>query len=1258
MRKTYALTRRAVTVLSAVALLAVLFLTAIGTVAQQPEGSGNLLTADGLAGGSQSVTAYKLTGVDCSDLWDMTFGASTYANATVGTVGYMDGVVANLVDGKTDNVYTASTQYVRYDYDYAAASAMNRRLALLVNIGAKKDITSIRIDMAQQWKNNALQDNAVYDCSIYAGNTADVAELIKADNFVTNYTATAKMRAAEMALPNATGVQYVLIVFNKISSDAGATGSVTEGTYGDAHLPATYAGQGSGSDHGSLRLAELTVKGVDYVEPLTRPTTNLLTSEKLPVGTQSVMPLKLTGVDYSDLWDMTFTASTYANATVGNIGYTDGAVDNLVDGKINDVYTASTKYVKYDYAYAASAAIGRRLAVLIDLGSQADLNAVWIDMAQQWKNNALQDNAVYDCSVYVGNTNEVPALLSAERFVTNYTATEKTRAAAIPLMGVTDVRYILIVFNKLSADPGATGSATEGTYGDNHLPATYAGQGSGSDYGSLLLAEITVDGTLKTEPTPPPAQRDNILTETALTSGIQNIFAYKYAINGAALWDVDFTSYNYGEAVPLTQNRWPAIGTKPLPTLADGDYNGNVQAEFGEINNHANIVNRRLALLVDLGGRYDIDGIKLRAPALQQHAFYDYTVFAGTIDDATELATDKYRVGQYTSTVQTSVAALDFNTAKNVQYVLIIFNKLSTDPGSAGSPTDGMYGSDTCATSYADGTVKLSELEIFGTENDEYMFRRYVDADTGVTVTMLGVKGSAVIDSFELVKKNLTAAQRSVIQNRDGRIPVDGLYHLAFKDDQGQEITDLSGWDCTVTLPLTNGSEYLYMLNDKQAPIRAAATVDYQKELMTYTLADGEAQADFILASVVCNGTLPKNLLSLDAIESGEQSIVSYNVENPNLKVWDNTYPYRYGKILPRESSDGPTATAKALVDGNLKAKTHQYGFGAKGLNGMDDRASLEAVLSRRLSLFVDLGKRCTLSSVDLVMSKADNAKFSVYDCSVYAGLESDPAELLKSANLVGRFETKIYGGDVHIKLPNVTNVKYVMIVFNKTSGDPGNANTFSAGMYGNNYLRGEAWCNGAANLSELIIGGTPLSADCDTFTDEESGITVDMVSYSKTSRITSMKVTKTPLTDGQKRIIEEEEGLIAPNGLYHILFYDADGNPVLDMKDREFTISFPVETGDEAVYVLNEFMLPTFLGTVFDLQNNRLYYECTENDFYFDFIWATSGEAMDVPQDVTPASGGVSPWIVVAIAAGACVVVAGVVVLILLKVRKPKKTN
>ena len=461
------------------------------------ETSTNILTTDGITGGTQSITAYRLSGVDCSDLWNMTFDANTYANATIASSSlYIDGVVENLVDGKINDVYNANTQYVKYDYDYAPTSAVAlQRRALLVNLGGTYNLDAVQIYMGQQYQ-NGLKDHAVYDCSVYAGNTAVVTDLLQATNFVTNYTSSVYTREANIALTGTKNVQYVLIVFNKISNDVGCTNTALSVT-----------------TFGSLRLGEIAVSGTPYVAP-----SKLLTTEGLTAGSQSVTAYRLSGVDCSDLWDMTFTDSTYASASASVISSTiiDGTAMHLVDGTPNG-YTTATGRVKFDYAGTESTALLRR-ALLVDLGGYYTLDAVRIDMAKQWvaSLSALIDHAVYDCSVYAGNTATMTDLLQATNFVTNYTTTEKSRVAEISLAGTENVRYVAIVFNKLSGDPGAKGSSNEYQYGENALPASYDAQPW--DTASLHISEITLNGWVGEEPEVPDEPEPDEPDEPELTA--------------------------------------------------------------------------------------------------------------------------------------------------------------------------------------------------------------------------------------------------------------------------------------------------------------------------------------------------------------------------------------------------------------------------------------------------------------------------------------------------------------------------------------------------------------------------------------------------------------------------------------------------------------------------------------------------------------------------------------------------------------------
>ncbi len=481
MKKIKFQSKKSLAILSVVTLMLAM-VCALG-VSAGTETSANILTTDGITGGTQSITAYRLSGVDCSDLWKMTFDANTYANATIASGSlYMEGVVENLVDGRINNVYDANTKYVKYDYDYKPtdAAALQRR-ALLINLGGAYALDSVQIHMAQQYQNGGLRDHAVYDCSVYAGNTAVVTDLLQATNFVTNYTSSVYTREANIALTGIKNVQYVLIVFNKISNDVGCDNTDVVA-----------------SSYGSLRLGEIAVSGTPYVAP-----SKLLTTEGLTDGSQSVTAYRLSGVDCSDLWDMTFTDSTYASASASVISSTiiDGTAMQLVDGTPNG-YTTATGRVKFDFADKESTALLRR-ALLVDLGDYYTLDSVRIDMAKQWISSlsALIDHAVYDCSVYAGNTATMTDLLQATNFVTNYTTTEKSRVAEISLAGTENVRYVAIVFNKLSGDPGASGSSNEYEYGEKALPASYGAQPW--DAATLHISEITLNGWVGEEPEVP-----------------------------------------------------------------------------------------------------------------------------------------------------------------------------------------------------------------------------------------------------------------------------------------------------------------------------------------------------------------------------------------------------------------------------------------------------------------------------------------------------------------------------------------------------------------------------------------------------------------------------------------------------------------------------------------------------------------------------------------------------------------------------------
>jgi len=261
-----------------------------------------------------------------------------------------------------------------------------------------------------------------------------------------------------------------------------------------------------------------------------------------------------------------------------------------------------------------------------------------------------------------------------------------------------------------------------------------------------------------------------------------------------------------------------------------------------------------------------------------------------------------------------------------------------------------------------------------------------------------------------------------------------------------------------------------------------------------------------------------------------------------------------------------------------------------------------------RKGILFDLGDFYDLSEFELEIPAFDGRY--VYDYSVYAGMVPDSSIL---NNLIGHG-----GSDEPIltsKLNSNKSVRYVLVTFNKLGTDPGNLNddgtrSLASSVDRTGALPGCTWADSGVYIYEISLYGTKGidTTETLTYTDKESGVEVKVVTYDNPVSIKKIAVLRNKIVDIYNGILLLEN-LYPIGDSYRIEFYDENGNVVTDMKGRQFTVSFPMEYGDEVVYRINEDGSIEKMNLAIDMDTAMLVYASSPDEIVYDFIVASYTE-------------------------------------------------
>jgi hypothetical protein len=316
-------------------------------------------------------------------------------------------------------------------------------------------------------------------------------------------------------------------------------------------------------------------------------------------------------------------------------------------------------------------------------------------------------------------------------------------------------------------------------------------------------------------------------------------------------------------------------------------------------------------------------------------------------------------------------------------------------------------------------------------------------------------------------------------------------------------------------------------------------------------------------------------------------------LDNQNVKLvriehpmdWSATKPLTYDPVTMRIMNlSGNEARAKTVwTDGDLAEPSPSLEI---------DNTSQQ--FNMRIGVLYDLGGFYEPSSIDICSTEAIvKAGRSNISISVYGGAFEDSSIL---ENRIG------YGGSKDkainsISLSSKVSVRYILIMFEKMGSDSwctdkcvGKDHTKDCTPVpgADRYVQ---WSNGAIYVTEIRMFGNEAEDPTTTkeYEDTSTGITISVISNGVTP-IDEIKITKNELTDLQKADVRSYD-LFAPNGLYHVEFFDVDGKRITDMNNRTITISIPLVYGDEVFAYYSEDEGVIVVDAEIDMDTNSMSY-------------------------------------------------------------------
>jgi len=1190
---------------------------------------------------------------------------------------------------------------------------LGNRAALGFDLGAYYDLDELVITQ------NFYEGRKIYNFSVYVGNEMD--ETIFQNKVATGGSTTEEATLTATFNGTVNG-RYVLVVFDHVGTD-GTTNKYAYEVFsiGNIELHGEKTGELPPPPTPPANiLKDSNVTGDLYKiilpEAITHDVEFDATEQaKLVYGDNHVLSVCSDDSDFrfmkpagEDLNGNGTTSDDYVSAK--EAGFTD---DQIIDQKILSGNNPEPFIIR---AATSSFANQNRAAIGFDLGAYYDMDELVLTQS------FYAERSVYNFSVYVGN--EMDGTIFQNKVATGGSATKETLTATFS--ETVNGRYVLVVFDHVSTTEGKTNKyayeifsiANVEVYGEKtgELPAPPKN----------VLLDANVKGDLYKIELPEAITHDvdfNATEQAKLVYGDKHSLSlcstsgdFRFMkpagedLNGDGKLNNDFRS---AKDLNLTNDQ---VIDKYMLT-------GNNSENFTIRARSSNFANEnRVAIGFDMGAYYDMDELVITQGFEESRKIYNYSVYVGNKMDESIY---KNKVASGANPYKVDLTST-FADGVNGRYILIVFDFVATEGKTNKYAYEvfwvkniALYGEKTGELPIVDkGTNVLlgntsgrvhqvnspfiENLSLYVPNYDNLTYTKLYDNDSSnrfrtelydpktqklikmdqstdeepnpdaINDPSLKYITDGTLDEEVLIRytgnhtNGFVENRRSAImydlgawydlnevvitQNVDSRsIRNYSVYAGAFTDSRllSSRVGVGGGTSEVIPAELTDAKNVRYLLivfdNITETTIKEANVWAYQPYLLQI-----EAYG-----KKLTNPIIPFDYKSNDILENNENIKFSMALIEHEFSWTDSfekgSYDYAVEDFSLQSEMD--VSVYGKWVDG--KADTTAYW--AHGISSKQN-------ITHRRALMIDLGGFYDVN--ELVMDAMTSTGRYIYDFTVYGGMVAD-ASIMN--NRIG------HGGDdgefVSSILDSKKSVRYILIVFNKQGTDPGNLDDDGRSLRDQidttGALKGCTWADAGVYIGDISLYGKEGvdTTETLTYTDPDTGIKVEVITYDNPVSIASIAIKRTPISDIHKGMITLDAMYPLGDG-YRIEFYDKQGNLVTDMSGRQFKVSFPMEYGDEVAYTIDEDGSLRLLNLALDMDEGTLVYASSPNDIIFDFIIASYTEPEteddgDKSETDKKDGGGLSTTALLAIViAGAVVIIAGAITVLLIVLKRRKNNN
>lgn len=1151
------------------------------------------------------------------------------------------------------------------------AYSLSHRVAIMYDLGGNYNLTALKLSL-----NNS--DKQLRNFSVYAGNKADATIF---DNCVGVGGSDDKTETTlDVILNAAENVSYLLIVFDHVSNFKG----VNQYGYQIYLSQIECIGEEAAIDAPRNILLNNTT-GELYKVSLANPLVH-------DVNTPYVVDYST--FKYGDLSLLSATSNSFGTQMV-----VDGSFETGNPAEHLDLLTQkdNTRTVKIIDKPGGTYSLSNRAAIMFDLGDNYDLSGLKLTVDNS-------SRMIHNFSVYAGDKSD--ATIFDNRIGTGGSSEAADSELFIELTNANAKKYILIVFDHVSNFNGVNQygyqiylSRVE-LFGEKSMVAPPSEEEKPE---SILLGNKT--GALYSIALETPYEHD---------VSSNSIFAIDYRTlkytNLTLAKKAD--SYPFG-TLTKGESGWVAGDESTnLALLTSKDNEKVVQIQHGRGGNAP--LNNRVGILYDLGGWYNISSVSIGVS--NNPSVRNFSVYVGNSVDAT-IFNNRVGIGGSDDKDKSLIEA-NLNGANQVRYLFIVFDHVSNYKGVnkygyvINLTSINCYGDVTTAPSDSGNTGYGTNILLNNTSGRIHQVNWSVPRGIEYVPDYKTLKYTHLFDNNAQYKRFGTdfdsdGTNPNVINDPQLVYLTDGdldetvrIQYAANAEDGFVEekriaiLYDLGNWyDLSTVIVKQNVAQGRAI---RHYSVYAGAFSD--SRLLDNRVGVGGGTYESLVSELSSADSVRYLLIVFDNVTTNDSKLTNIHSYNPRLTQIECYGKENKNPTIPVDEKGSDILEKNDNVKVNMVYINHEFSWNDSFENGSYDYKSsdfnLQAAITdttwlawsdgdantdaswsngrgkaenfnTRYGLLFDLGEFYNVSEIEIDSAARHwSSGRYIYDFTVYGGAVADGSIM---NNLIGHGGSKEQVNAV--KLDVDKSIRYLLIVFNKQGVDPGNLNDGDLKGSGGdkldrtNALKGCTWADSGIYLAEVSLFGKKGTDPTDivTYTDADSGVKVEIITYNNSVLVDSIKIVRTPITKIQKGTISLD-AMYPLGDSYKIEFYDNNGNVITDMTGRQFSVWFPMLYGDEILYGIDSEHTMSVINTKLDVANNSIVYTTSPEKQIFDFILASytnpdfdNSTSDDVDADKIEEKNEINIWLIVIIAS-AVVVLAGSALLIVFLVKRKNK--